>query len=218
MACGGHFGEIKLSHSSYASSRIPTPAALISTLMSESSSTTGVALNSAGWFSPTCEYGASSSSILAGRSCLISAVSLESCLLLRRSENAKTARQIPTRKAAVPIPTPNPKPAFAPVERAGELWAGQAASDGQLVGIDEVKLIGGDEGVEIGDEDENVEVGETVFDRDEEDDEARAEEAEGDVDDEDEDEEDWSSANSCCGDGTWKVSRLGTEQSRLPEP
>lgn len=145
----------------YSSSHIYTGAALISTLTSESSSTPGVAPNSAGWVSPTCEYGASSSQPLPDRSCLILSVSLESCLLLRRSENAKTARQIPTRKAAVPIPKPKPKPAFAPVERAGELWAGQAASDGQFVGIDEVKLIGGDE-------DEDVEIGETVFDCDKE--------------------------------------------------
>ncbi len=39
-----------------------------------------------------------------------------------------------------------------------------------------------------------------------------------DFDDEDEDDEGARSANSCCGDGAWKVSGLGTEQSKLPEP
>ena len=41
-----------------------------------------------------------------------------------------------------------------------------------------------------------------------------------DVDEEGEEEKDdeAKSANSCCGDGSSKVSALGTEQSKLPDP
>ena len=105
-------------------------------------------------------------------------------------------------------------PVFAPEERSVEGWGEQAEPDGQVVSLDEVELVGPDEGVEEGkaEEEKVVEI---------EYEEAKAREADSELNDEEEEEEeeeDARSANSCCGDNASKVSRLGTEQSKLPEP
>ena len=125
----------------------------------------------------------------------------------RKTRNARTAKPIPMTVAAIAISD------FAPEERSVEGGGEQAEPDGQVVSLDEVELVGPDEGVEEekAEEERMVEI---------EYEEVKAREADSELNDaeEEEEEEDATSANSCCGDGASKVSRLGTEQSKLPEP
>lgn len=114
--------------------------------------------------------------------------------------------------AAIPIPT------FTPAERCVEGWGEQAEPDGHVASLDEVELVGLDEGVEekmtVEIEDEDAKAREAGF-------ELKDADEKGELGKEEEDEEkedDAKAANSCCGDGASKVSTLGTEQSKLPEP
>lgn len=99
-----------------------------------------------------------------------------------------------------------------------EVWGGQTEPNGQVVDLDEVELFGTNDGaerekaVEIEDEEVEMREAEFEFNNEDEDKDDKEDEEDGEID------EYMRASTSCCGDDASKVSLLGTEQSKLPEP